>query len=291
MHRDVKPSNVLFDNLGRARLADFGIARLAGGPSLTGTGEVIGSAPYLAPEQVATVQAGPAADVYSLGLVVIECLTGRRCYPGGHVEAALARLQRPPSIPSDLPRWLCDVLSAMTARDPTRRPSATAAAETFRRRNAETALAATTPRDVDATTTSPEVLAATAPHNMDATTTSPDVLAATAPHDVDATTALRDVAAGETVTTRHATPADGTALLEHGAPARSCRVRPPSARRIATLLAAAVITVLVVSLLAWMVRGGGPAGDPLPGRPGYDAQHHGGSHYGRPAAAVRNQRR
>src|SRR5262245_25161500 len=63
VHRDVKPSNVLFDEAGRARLADFGIARLGTAATLTRTGQVVGSAPYLAPEQVAGQPIGPAADV------------------------------------------------------------------------------------------------------------------------------------------------------------------------------------------------------------------------------------
>ena len=145
VHRDVKPSNILVDGAGRTRLADFGIARLAGGPSLTSTGQVVGSAPYLAPEQVAGEEAGPATDVYALGLVMIECLTGRRCYPGTLVEAAVGRLHRPPVVPPDVPAWLRDILTAMTARDPTARPTAAAVAEALRRRDADPVLDATAP--------------------------------------------------------------------------------------------------------------------------------------------------
>jgi eukaryotic-like serine/threonine-protein kinase len=248
VHRDVKPSNILFDDLGRARLADFGIARLAGTPSLTGTGQLIGSAPYLAPEQVAGERAGPAADVYSLGLVVIECLTGRPCYPGGQIEAAITRLHRPPVTPSRLPAWLREVLSAMTARDPVRRPSMDAVAEALGRRNAE------------------PVLAPTKQHDLDAMTALSDVLPATARHDTDPATALPDVVADPALTT-HATPADSTAVVPHGSAARSGGLRPTPARRVMTLLAAAVVSVLVVSLLAWMVAGGDPPVSRTPADP------------------------
>ncbi|MDD9371750.1 MAG: serine/threonine-protein kinase, partial [Acidimicrobiales bacterium] len=143
VHRDVKPSNILLHR-DRALLADFGIARLPGAPALTLTGQVIGSAPYLAPEQVEGEPAGPPADVYALGLVLIECLTGARCYPGTYVESAIARLHRAPEIPV-VPPWLRDVLVAMTDRQPTRRPPAGAVAEALARRDSAGAVAATVP--------------------------------------------------------------------------------------------------------------------------------------------------
>jgi len=132
VHRDVKPSNILCDEHGHARLADFGIARLAGAPSLTRTGQMVGSAPYLAPEQVEGAGVGPPADIYALGLVVIECLTGRPCYPGGQLDAAVARLHRPPAVPEGTPQWLGALLTAMTERSPERRPTAAAVAEALR---------------------------------------------------------------------------------------------------------------------------------------------------------------
>lgn len=137
VHRDVKPANVLLDEFGRARLTDFGTARLADVSGVTATGMVIGTAAYLAPEQVRGERVGAAADIYALGLVVLECLTGTRCYPGGRVEAAVARLHRPPAIPGSLPAWLREVLAAMTAGAPARRPSADAVAEAFDIRSAE----------------------------------------------------------------------------------------------------------------------------------------------------------
>ena len=160
VHRDVKPANVLFDADGRPRLSDFGTARLAGMSGVTATGMVIGTAPYLAPEQVKGQGVGAPADVYALGLVVLECLTGTRCYPGTWTEAALARLHRPPDIPEGLPAWLRKVLAAMTALDPRGRPSAEAAAEAFDRRSAGPLSGATVKLVVPVTTTAMATAAA-----------------------------------------------------------------------------------------------------------------------------------
>ncbi len=129
VHRDVKPSNVLVDEDGAARLADFGIARLAGDVSLTATGATMGTAAYLAPEQLRGGSVRGSADVYALGLVLLEGLTGRREYPGSSAEAAMARLVRDPVVPEHLPQGWRALLAAMTARDPRARPdTATVAA-------------------------------------------------------------------------------------------------------------------------------------------------------------------
>ena len=88
VHRDVKPSNILVDRDGAPHLADFGVARLVDATATTGAGFIIGTAAYLAPEQVRGERIGPPADVYALGLVLLECLTGRRAFPGTFNEAA-----------------------------------------------------------------------------------------------------------------------------------------------------------------------------------------------------------
>jgi eukaryotic-like serine/threonine-protein kinase len=122
VHRDVKPSNVLLDGHGGVYLTDFGIARMIDAPAITATGLLVGTAAYLAPEQVTGQGAEPASDVYALGLVLLECLTGRRVYQGGVAEVALARLTNPPQVPENLgARWHA-LLTAMTAREPADRP-------------------------------------------------------------------------------------------------------------------------------------------------------------------------
>ena len=132
VHRDVKPANVLMGRGGRCKLTDFGIARLVDAAKVTSTGLMVGTASYLAPEQVAGEPVGPAADVYALGLVLLEALTGSREYDGPAVEAAMARLHRQPSVPASVPAGWAPLLTAMTARQAVDRPSAAQVASALR---------------------------------------------------------------------------------------------------------------------------------------------------------------
>jgi tRNA A-37 threonylcarbamoyl transferase component Bud32 len=123
VHRDLKPANVFLSADGPL-IGDFGIAHALDTTHITGTGLIPGTAAYLAPEQVSGEPAGPPADVYALGLILLECLTGRREYPGTMVEAAMARLTRPPRVPEEAPAALGYTLRRMTQRDPADRPAA-----------------------------------------------------------------------------------------------------------------------------------------------------------------------
>jgi serine/threonine protein kinase len=134
VHRDVKPANILLDHGREPRLADFGIARALDGTVATATGAVAGTAAYLAPEQVRGETVGPPADVYALGLVLIEARTGHREYPGAMVESATARLYRRPGVPEGLPPDLAALLSAMTHPDPAARPNAAVVAAALTKR-------------------------------------------------------------------------------------------------------------------------------------------------------------
>jgi len=129
VHRTVKPANVLLGD--RPMLTDFGTAVLVDPASVSLTGSLTGTPSYLAPEQVTGGAVGTAADVYALGLMLLEALTGRREYAGDGLDAAMARLSRRPSVPADIPA-LSDLLHAMTATDPVVRPAAGVVSEALR---------------------------------------------------------------------------------------------------------------------------------------------------------------
>ena len=97
VHRDVKPGNVLMGPNGTVKITDFGIAWSASSVPLTRTGQVIGTAQYLSPEQAAGEKATPASDVYALGAVAYECLTGRRVFDGENsVQIAVKQIREEP---------------------------------------------------------------------------------------------------------------------------------------------------------------------------------------------------
>ncbi len=130
VHRDVKPSNVLLpsvaeDPFAAPKLVDFGIAIAADATRLTAVNLTLGTANYLSPEQVRGEALTPATDVYSLGLVLIEALTGQRAYPGAGLDATMARLDHPPAVPAVTSASLRAALTDMTATDPQDRPDAT----------------------------------------------------------------------------------------------------------------------------------------------------------------------
>ncbi len=129
VHRDVKPANLLITPDQQVKVTDFGIARLGDDEPITRTGEVMGTAQYLSPEQALGQPATPASDVYSLGVVAYEALAGRRPFEADSaVAVAMAHVQREPEpLPATVPAALAAVVVQAMAKDPAQRPSSAAA--------------------------------------------------------------------------------------------------------------------------------------------------------------------
>jgi serine/threonine-protein kinase len=146
VHRDIKPGNLLVGPGGTVKITDFGIAYAAGSAPLTRTGTLIGTPAYLAPERVAGASAGPASDLYSLGIVAYECLAGAPPFTGTPMEVALAhQYQSLPPLPPTVPLPVAALVAELTARDPALRPASASevAARAGRLRDAVGGAAAT----------------------------------------------------------------------------------------------------------------------------------------------------
>jgi serine/threonine protein kinase/energy-converting hydrogenase Eha subunit A len=120
VHRDVKPGNIMVTADGLVKITDFGIARAADGMSLTETGQLVGTPSYLSPEQAGGQAATPASDVYALGVVLFECLAGRRPFEADSpVATALAHIREPiPELPPEVPEDLAAVTTRALAKHP-----------------------------------------------------------------------------------------------------------------------------------------------------------------------------
>ncbi len=135
IHRDIKPANVMLAADRTVKITDFGIARFADDATttMTATGKIVGSAAYLAPERALGRPAQPASDVYSLGCVLYELLTGRPPFTGvtslavvqQHVDAAPVP---PHQLRAEIPAPLADYVLRLLAKDPAQRPTADQAA-------------------------------------------------------------------------------------------------------------------------------------------------------------------
>ncbi|TFD66273.1 serine/threonine protein kinase [Cryobacterium sp. Hb1] len=279
IHRDVKPANVLLAPSGfpgrgmHAKLADFGIARLLDETRLTATGSLLGTASYLSPEQALGGVIAAPTDVYSLGLVLLECLTGVRAYPGTAVESAIARLQRQPEIPSQLGHRWTDVLRAMTARDFADRPTAADAAGLLR-------ALATGGSNADAPTALLPAAAPTATLLLPAAAPGPTLLLPAAepdptlllPANADAQTEILKTDAPASIPASSvpaaSIPASSVPASSLSASSASARPRRPVRRQV-LLMVASGLTLIAVAVAALLLLN--PAEAPVAVPPSYPA--------------------
>ncbi|MEU5540126.1 protein kinase [Streptomyces sp. NPDC020362] len=166
VHRDIKPANVMLTADRTAKITDFGIARFAddAAGALTATGKVVGTADYLAPERALGRPAQPASDVYSLGCVLYELLTGRPPFRGATTLAVVQQqVDAAPVPPSHLRAGIPDPLAGyvldMLAKDPAQRPTAEQAAARLAGTRPEQG-----PQDVPLPSTAPPATPATRSH-------------------------------------------------------------------------------------------------------------------------------
>ncbi len=258
VHRDVKPGNILLPGDAHsaatepwAKLTDFGIARLVDEARLTSTGTLLGTPSYLSPEQATGRLPGPPTDVYALGLVLLECLTGDRVYPGTVLESVAARLDHDPTVPQDLGAAWHSLLTRMTSRDPATRPTALEASAALRD-------LVTVPEPTRAMTsmTTPTARPGTRGGPGDATQLILGMPAATA------------VLPLPVVHTPDGTPANSPADAPTDSPARRIRAQylRSGRRPLVALLTAAFIIGLAIALVVGP-PGGGSAPDPAPSYP------------------------
>jgi hypothetical protein len=124
LHRDIKPGNLLLSEDGLIKITDFGIARAAGSVVHTRTGALTGTPAYLAPERFAGAPATPATDLYALGVVAHQCLTGQLPFAGDPLVVALAHVERDmPPLPDSVPADLAALVADLTRKDPRARPA------------------------------------------------------------------------------------------------------------------------------------------------------------------------
>ena len=127
VHRDIKPGNLLLAPGGVVKITDFGIAHAVGSAGVTGTGLVMGTPGFLAPERAGGGSATPLSDLYSLGVVAYECLAGAPPFAGTALEVTLAHASRPfPALPEYVPADVGALVMHLTAKDPVARPGSAA---------------------------------------------------------------------------------------------------------------------------------------------------------------------
>jgi eukaryotic-like serine/threonine-protein kinase len=127
VHRDIKPENILLTSDGEVKVTDFGISRALGSTSLTLPGTVFGTPEYLAPERASGAVGTSASDLYALGILAYQCLTGRAPFTGTPADVVMAHQSTPlPPLPAAIPEGVAALVSRLTAKDPAGRPDSAA---------------------------------------------------------------------------------------------------------------------------------------------------------------------
>ncbi len=269
VHRDLKPGNVLLAEDG-PRVIDFGIARALDGTSLTATRTVIGTVPFMSPEQAEGLDIGPASDVFALGAVIVYAATGSPPFGEGTDASVLYRIVHGRPALAGVPSGLLEVVSACLVKEPSARPGLAALTEMIRSGSPGADLSATSfwPEPLLASiqthklalTTAPQaIVAATPPPQTPPTVQSPvgqtDGLPATETGGHPAT----EIGSGQTVTSMPAQPA----FPPPPSPAPTLAARPrrrpggPHAVRWAVAAAGVVVVAIAATLVA--TSGGGKA--------------------------------
>jgi eukaryotic-like serine/threonine-protein kinase len=181
IHRDIKPANLLISPGGVVKITDFGISDAADSAPITAANLLIGTPAYLAPERVTGVRATQATDLYALGIVGYECLTGSLPFDGHGMQVAMAHRERPlPALPESVDPDLAALITGLAAKDPAARPFSAAdvacrAGQIADRMEAEAGVlaapAARASAGVAASETVPDVAAATETQAASASTT------------------------------------------------------------------------------------------------------------------------
>ncbi|HEY3332043.1 MAG TPA: protein kinase [Capsulimonadaceae bacterium] len=287
VHRDVKPDNVhLIQPSNTAKLTDFGIARVLEEPSMTSTGQVFGTPSYMSPEQLMARRVDNRTDLFSLGVLLFEIITGKKPFVGDSIAAiTYAIMHSPVAFPNGMPAGITGILRRALSKDPEQRyPNAQSMAADIRAElmfqgsayhksyiNAPTPDPAAAP-PIPATAPPAPTPAPVAAATPDATAMAPSAEQAQAPPDdatvaavmpplpvppafaptmlADAPAATAPAAPRTATTVQSPQPASATAAARAQAPP------PPVSKSIATVAATWIATVAIVGVIVWAVMYG-----------------------------------